>query len=129
MEQLYLEQLIVKPMPKKQGNILVKFKDIHLPKDKEIEETPNMVNVKIVDKRNEMNVNRQLVIDRLKDKNIFQIRRQEPPRKSAVIGSEIMKINVIPFRKTDNKLGNKKFQANKLAELKSRSFQVSGNGK
>jgi hypothetical protein len=94
MEQLYLEQLIVKPMPKKQGNILVKFKDIHLPKDKEIEETPNMVNVKIVDKRNEMNVNRQMVIDRLKDKNIFQIRIQEPPRKSAVIGSEIMKINV-----------------------------------
>jgi hypothetical protein len=95
MEQLYLEQLIVKPMPKKQGNIMVKFKDIHLPKDKEmVEETPTIVNVKIVDKRNEMNVNRQLVIDRLKEKNIFQIRRQEPPKKAAIIGSEITKINV-----------------------------------
>ena len=95
MEQLYLEQLIVKPMPKKQSNNMVKFKDIHLSKDKEmVEEIPKPVNVQIVDKRNEMNVNRQMVIDRLKEKNIFQIRRQEPPRKTAVIGSEIMKINV-----------------------------------
>jgi len=58
MEQLYLEQLVVKPMPKKQENIRVK--------------------VKMVDKTKEMHINREMILNRLHNKNILQVRKQVP---------------------------------------------------
>jgi hypothetical protein len=54
MEQLYLEQMIVKPMPKKQVIINVKMGDAK--KKEEPEKNPRK-NVEIVDKRDEMNIN------------------------------------------------------------------------
>ena len=94
MEQLYLEQLIVKPMPKKQGKFLVKFKEIHQPSEEVTNEVPEIAKVKIVDKRNEMKIDRQMVLDRLKNKNVFNIRKQEPVQKVPIIGDEIIKISV-----------------------------------
>lgn len=65
MEQLYLEQLVVKPMPKKQENIRVK--------------------VKIVDKTKEMHINREMILNRLHNKNLLQVRKQVPMRDNQII--------------------------------------------
>jgi hypothetical protein len=86
MEQLYLEQMIVKPMPKKQVIINVKMGDAK--KKEEPEKNPRK-NVEIVDKRDEMNVNINMVLDRLNKKNLFDVRVLEPPTKSVVIGDEV----------------------------------------
>ena len=86
MEQLYLEQMIVKPMPKKQVIINVKMGDAK--KKEEPEKNPRK-NVEIVDKRDEMNININMVLDRLNKKNLFDVRVLEPPTKSVVIGDEV----------------------------------------
>ena len=86
MEQLYLEQMIVKPMPKKQVIINVKMGDAK--KKEEPEKNPRK-NVEIVDKRDEMNINIDMVLDRLNKKNLFDVRVLEPPTKSVVIGEEV----------------------------------------
>jgi len=65
MEQLYLEQLVVKPMPKKQEKIMVK--------------------VKIVDKTKEMHINRQMILNRLNNKNLLQVRKQVPISDNQII--------------------------------------------
>ena len=65
MEQLYLEQMIVKPMPKKQAIINVKMGDM---KKKEEAEKIQKKHVEIVDKRNEMNINIDMVLDRMNKK-------------------------------------------------------------
>uniref|UniRef100_A0A6C0ESW3 Helicase ATP-binding domain-containing protein n=1 Tax=viral metagenome TaxID=1070528 RepID=A0A6C0ESW3_9ZZZZ len=86
MEQLYLEQMIVKPMPKKQAIINVKFGDNK--KEEEPEKMPKR-KMEIVDKRNEMNINIDMVLERLNKKNLFDVRVLEPPTKSVVMGDEI----------------------------------------
>jgi len=86
MEQLYLEQMIVKPMPKKQAIINVKFGDNK--KEEEQEKMPKR-KMEIVDKRNEMNINIDMVLERLNKKNLFDVRVLEPPTKSVVMGDEI----------------------------------------
>ena len=86
MEQLYLEQMIVKPMPKKQVAINVKMGDAK--KKEETEKNPRK-HVEIVDKRNEMNINIDMVRDRMNKKNIFDVRVLEPLAKSVVIGEEV----------------------------------------
>ena len=86
MEQLYLEQMIVKPMPKKQAIINVKMGDM---KKKEEAEKIQKKHVEIVDKRNEMNINIDMVLDRMNKKNIFDVRALEPPTKSVVMGDEV----------------------------------------
>ena len=86
MEQLYLEQMIVKPMPKKQVAINVKMGDAK--KKEETEKNPRK-HVEIVDKRNEMNINIDMVLDRMNKKNIFDVRVLEPLAKSVVIGEEV----------------------------------------
>ena len=86
MEQLYLEQMIVKPMPKKQAIINVKMGDT---KKKEEAEKIQKKHVEIVDKRNEMNINIDMVLDRMNKKNIFDVRALEPPTKSVVMGDEL----------------------------------------
>jgi hypothetical protein len=85
MEQLYLEQMVMKPMPKKQVAINVKIGDA---KKEEPEKMPKKA-VEIIDKRDEMNINRKMVLDRLNQKNIFNIRTLEPPTKSVIVADEI----------------------------------------
>jgi acetolactate synthase small subunit len=73
MEQLYLEQLVVKPMPKKQEKIIVK--------------------VKIVDKTKEMHINRQMILNRLNNKNLLQVRKQVPISDNQIITIKKQKFN------------------------------------
>jgi hypothetical protein len=86
MEQLYLEQMIVKPMPKKQVAINVKMGDAK--KKEEPEKNPRK-QVEIVDKRDEMNINIDMVLDRMNKQNIFDVRVLEPPTKSVIMGDEV----------------------------------------
>ena len=84
MEQLYLEQMVMKPMPKKNVAMNVKFVNA-----KKKEEQKKMPKLEIIDKRNEMKINIDMVLDRMNKKNIFDVRVLEPPTKSVVLGDEI----------------------------------------
>ena len=58
-------------------------------KKKEEAEKIQKKHVEIVDKRNEMNINIDMVLDRMNKKNIFDVRALEPPTKSVVMGDEV----------------------------------------
>jgi acetolactate synthase small subunit len=91
MEQLYLEQLVVKPMPKKQEKIIVK--------------------VKIVDKTKEMHINRQMILNRLNNKNLLQVRKQVPNQIITI--KKPKKINEIPTSE-NTKLKTNTYKASEI---------------
>jgi hypothetical protein len=84
MEQLYLEQMVFKPMPKKPTDVNIKIKMAKTEITGESEPiTIVKPTIKIVDKREHLNVNREMILERLQKQNVFRVRRLEPPQKSA----------------------------------------------
>jgi hypothetical protein len=84
MEQLYLEQMVFKPMPKKPTDVDIKIKMAKTEITGESEPiTIVKPTIKIVDKREHLNVNREMILERLQKQNVFRVRRLEPPQKSA----------------------------------------------